>query len=163
MVNFLVFTCIKPQKKFFGIITSRIALIISAAIMTVCALYAYYESKLLFVDTYFLDIFNNEMILVIQIAIAIMVFSAFWVDNRKYSTLIYLCSFGLAGFTLAINFFKKSKFDENDFDGEDDDKLVFFRWMYLIRIGCEFYLEIYACYILYCHSESPLPKRHRKP
>ena len=163
MVNFLVFTCIKPQKKFFGLITSRIALILSAALISVCALYDYLESKYLFQDAKFLDIFNNEMLLAIQIIIALMVFAAFGIDNRLYSKLIYLCSFGLAGFSLAINSYKKSKVDEkyDDDDDDSDDKMV--RWMYLIRIGVEFYIEIYACYILYSHSESPLPKRRHGP
>ena len=63
---------------------------------------------------------------------------------------MYLITLGLTGLSLAINLIKKSYF----FEEYDEESEIILRWLYLIRIGTEFALELYSCYIAYSLMES---------
>lgn len=147
MARFLVFTCIKPQKrKFLGLVPLKSTPILAAILILICTLYTYYEAKEFYPKDYFLEIIGYETINYAQMIIALMTAVCYILSqSRAYTKLMYLVTFGLAGFCLAINLWKKSLFMEE----YDEDEEVILGWLYFIRLGAECAIELYACYMVF--------------
>ena len=73
--------------------------------------------------------------------------------KRGFSRLMYLVTFALAGFGLAINVQKISLLDFSK-EVKDEGERKFIEWLYFIRIGAEFFTEILVCYIVYSLKKS---------
>ena len=145
MVNFLVFTCIKPQKrKFLGIVPLKSTPLLAAILILLCTLYTSNEAQTFYEYEYFLLIIGYETIYSAQLIIALLTAVCFLLStSRIYTKLMYEVTFGLAGFCLAINFWKKSIF----MDEYEDYEIL--EWLYLIRIGVECAIELYSCYMIF--------------
>ena len=61
---------------------------------------------------------------------------------------MYLVTFALAGFGLAINVQKISLLNLEKEVSKEGER-VFLEWLYFIRIGAEFFTEMMVCYIVY--------------
>ena len=147
-MGFLLITCIGPVSKFLGCIPLGLSLIIMAAIIIAIALYTFFESKIYFNDEYILGFLSKEIYLGIEAAIALMIFIVFLVKKRCYSTMVYLITIALAGFGLAINIYKLSSFKADEKIDNENEK-AFIKWLYFIRIGTEFIVEMIVCFMVY--------------
>lgn len=147
-MGFLVITCIGPVSKFLGCIPLGLSMIIMAAIVIAIAGYTFFEANIYFKEEYIFGFLSKEIYVAIELAIALMVFIVFLVKKRSYSRIVYLVTLALAGFGLAINIFKISVFnvDEN-INNEEERKFI--KWLYFIRIGMEFLMEMMVCYMVY--------------
>lgn len=152
MVNFLTFTCIKPQRKFAGILPIRTAMFVPALCISACAYYSYEEAKIFFNDLSFLfGVVNNKIIFFAQLIIAALVLLCYLLRTKGMAKFNYSMTFGLAGWTFALNIYKKTIFIEKY--KEEDAELL--RWLFLIRISSEFVIELYSCYLVYCLTQLP--------
>lgn len=147
-MGFLVITCIGPVSKFLGCIPLGLSMIIMAAIIIAIAGYTFFEANIYFKEEYIFGFLSKEIYVAIELAVALMVFIVFLVKKRSYSRIVYLVTLALAGFGLAINIFKISVFnvDEN-INNEEERKFI--KWLYFIRIGMEFLMEMMVCYMVY--------------
>ena len=147
-MGFLVITCIGPVSKFLGIIPLSWSMVIMAAIIIGVAGYTYYEAQVYFDKVKVFGFLNKEIYLITELAIALLLFIAFLVKKKCYSRLMYLTTFGLGGFGLAINVHKMSVL-ELESNIKDSDEQKFIKWLYFIRIGAEFLIEMMVCYVVY--------------
>ena len=151
-MGFLILTCIEPVSSFFGCIPLRLAMIIAAAMIVVCGGYSYFEAKVFFKDYTAFGLINIELWFILELAVALLVFVDFFITKKSYTRILYLVTIGLAGFTLAYNVFKISIFDDKvNSDYNVDHKL--FQFMFMIRVGAEFIIEMLACYICYSYKK----------
>lgn len=152
MANFLVFTCIKPiKRKFLGLFPLKAAAIFAAIFIAACGYYTYKEAEAFNKYDYFFEgLVDLKILLYIQLGVALLAFSCFLCQAKFYCKLVYLITLGLTGLSLVINLIKKSYF----FEEYDEESEIILRWLYLIRIGTEFALELYSCYIAYSLMES---------
>ena len=151
-MGFLVLTCIGPVSSFFGCIPLRFAIILAAGMILVCAGYSYFEAKVFFKDYYLFGMINTEFWFILQLAVALLVFIDFFIGKQSFTNILYLLTIGLAGFTLSYNVFKISIFDDKvNSDYDVDHKL--FQFMFMIRVGVEFLIEMMACYICYSYKK----------
>jgi cadmium resistance protein CadD (predicted permease) len=151
-MTFLVITCIEPVTKFFGCIPLGISMIIMALTILSIAGYTYGEATMYFKDAKILGFLTKEMHLAIQLIIGIMIFIVFLVKKKCYSLLVYLISFALSIFDLVVNIYKLSIFTLEKTLDEYDEKFV--RWLFFIRIGIEFLLEMMVCFMTYSMKKS---------
>ena len=145
---FLVCTCIEPISSFLGIIPLRIAMLIMAAITVVCAIYTFYESQVFFKEKQLFGVINNTIYLVIEGGVALMVLLDFFVKKRCYTTLLYLITLALAGITLAYNIVKYTLIDD-----KININHKFIQFMFIIRIGAEFCIQMAVCYMCYSYKK----------
>ena len=151
-MGFLILTCISPVSIFLGCIPLRIAMIIAAAMIAVCAGYSYFEAKVFFKNYNAFGLINIELWFILELAVALLVLVDFFVSKKSYTRILYLVTIALAGFTLAYNVFKISIFDDKvNSDYNVDHKL--FQFMFMIRVGAEFIIEMLACYICYSYKK----------
>ena len=151
-MGFLILTCIEPVSCFFGFIRLRLVMIIAAVMIAVCGGYSYFEAKVFFKDYTAFGLINIELWFIIELAVALLVFVDFFITKKSYTRILYLVTIGLAGFTLAYNVFKISIFDDKvNSDYNVDHKL--FQFMFMIRVGAEFIIEMLACYICYSYKK----------
>ena len=148
---FLVCTCIEPVSSFLGIIPLRIAMLIMAAITVVCAIYTFYESQVFFKEQQLFGIINNTIYLSIEAAVALMVLLDFFVKKRCYTTLLYLITLALTGITLAYNIIKFTLIDDKINSYSIEHKFI--QFMFIIRIGAEFVIQMAVCYICYSYKK----------
>lgn len=146
-MTFLAITCIEPVTKFFGCIPLGISMIIMALTILSIAGYTYGEATMYFKDAKILGFLTKEMHLVVQLIIGVMIFIVFLVKKKCYSFLVYLISFALSIFDLVVNIYKLSIFTLEKTLDEYDEKFV--RWLFFIRIGIEFLLEMMVCFMTY--------------
>ena len=152
-MGFLLIPCIDPVSNFLGIIPLSWSMLIMACIIAAVAGYTYFEAKVYFQKVKAFGFISNEAYLIIEGAIALLIFAAFLVRKRGFSRLMYLVTFALAGFGLAINVQKISLLDFSK-EVKDEGERKFIEWLYFIRIGAEFFTEILVCYILYSLKKS---------
>ena len=148
---FLVCTCIEPISSFLGIIPLRIAMLIMAAITVVCAIYTFYESQVFFKEKQLFGVINNTIYLVIEGGVALMVLLDFFVKKRCYTTLLYLIKLALAGITLAYNIVKYTLIDDKINSLGINHKFI--QFMFIIRIGAEFCIQMAVCYMCYSYKK----------
>ena len=146
-MGFLILTCIQPVSSFFGCIPLRLAMIIAAAMIAVCAGYSYFEAKVFFKDYNAFGLINIELWFILELAVALLVFVDFFISKKSYTRILYLVTIGLAGFTLSYNVFKISIFDDIIKEYGIEHKLL--QFMFLIRIGAEFIIQLFVCYMCY--------------
>ena len=146
-MGFLVITCIGPISKFLGLIPLSWSMVIMAAIVVAIAGYTYYESKVYFEKTKIFGFLTKDIYLGIELAIALLLFIAFLVKKKCYSRLMYLTTVAFGGFGLAINIHKLSVLELES--GIKDEEQRFIKWLFFIRIGSEFLVEMMICYIAY--------------
>ena len=149
---FLVCTCIEPISSFLGIIPLRIAMIIMAAILIVCGAYTYFESQVFFKDEQLFGVINNVIYAAIEGAVALMVLLDFFIKKRFYTTLLYIVTLALTGITLVYNIIKVSLINDkvNSYNVEHK----FIQFMFIIRVGAEFCIQMGVCYMCYCYKKS---------
>ena len=150
-MGFLVITCIRRTKKFLGIIPLRIAMIIMGIFLGACAAYAYFEAKIFFVNTKAFGLINKEAFSLIEGVIGLLLIFAYCVPNILYALFLYLLTFALTGAALAYNVFKISIFNDKIKEYEVKHHLI--QFMFLIRIGAEFLIQITVCYIAYSYKK----------
>ena len=149
---FLVCTCIEPTSKFLGIIPLRLAMIIMAGITVVCGGYTYFESQVFFKEELLFGVINNVIYAAIEGAVALMILLDFFIKKRCYTMLLYLVTLGIAGITLAYNIVKLSLINDkiNSYNVEHK----FIQFMFIIRVGAEFCIQMAVCYICYSYKKS---------
>jgi hypothetical protein len=150
-MGFLVITCLGHSKKFLGLLSLRLSMIIMAAFIGICAWYCYFEAQIFFKDTKAFGLVNKEAYSIIEGAIALLLLVDFFIQNYCYTLFLYLLTFALAGATLAYNVFKISIFNDKINQYNITHKLV--QFMFLIRIGAEFLIQMTVCYISYSYKK----------
>ena len=152
-MGFLVITCIGPVSNFLGIIPLRLSMIIMAAFIVAVAGYTYYEATVYFKDEKVFGFLTKEIYGIIELAIALLLLVAFIVRKKCYTLIMYLITLGLAGIGLAINIHKISVINlESGISDESERKFI--EWLYFIRIGAEFIVEMCVCYMVYSFKKS---------
>ena len=151
-MGFLVVTCIGPVSMFLGCIPLSISMIIMGGLIFVCAIYDFFESEVFFKDMKAFELVNNLGVAIIQGAIGLLVAIDIVIKKKLYTMLLYLLTLALAGLTLAYNTFKISIFDDKIKIYEIEHKLI--QFMFLIRIGAEFLIQMIVCYIVYSYKKS---------
>ena len=147
-MGFLVITCIGPVSKFLGIIPLSWSMVIMAAIIIGVAGYTYYEAQVYFDKAKAFGFLTKEIYLIVELAIALLLFVAFLVKKKCYSRLMYLLTLAHGGFGLAINVHKMSVL-ELESGIKDSGEKKFIKWLYFIRVGSEFLIEMMVCYMAY--------------
>ena len=167
-MGFLVITCLHHSKKFLGLLPLRLSMIIMAAFIGICAWYCYFEAQIFFQDTKAFGLVNKEAYSIIEGSIALLLlhfcyrqlsFARFFIQNYCYTLFLYLLTFALAGATLAYNVFKISIFNDKINQYYITHKLV--QFMFLIRIGAEFLIQMTVCYISYSYKKE-LEKKNKE-
>ena len=151
-MGFLVITCIGPVTKFLGIIPLSWSMVIMAAVIVAIAGYTYYEAQVYFDQTKVFGFVDKTIYGIIELAIALLLFVAFLVRKKSFSTILYLVTLALAGFGLADNIHKLSVLELPD--QIPDKEKTFIDWLYFIRIGAEFLVEMMVCYMTYSLKKS---------
>ena len=151
-MGFLVITCIGSVNKFLGIIPLRIAMIIMGALTIVCGGYNYLEGQVFFQDTKAFGLVNNKIYSIIQGVIGLLLMVDFFVSKTCYTIILYLMTIFLVGATLSYNIFKVSIFNDKIKDYEVEHHLI--QFMFCIRIGAEFFVQLVVCYITYSFKKS---------
>ena len=146
-MGFLVLTCIGPVSSFLGCIPLRIAMIIMGALIAICAGYSYLEAEVFFSDVKAFGLVNKTVYAIIEGAIALLIVVDFFVKKKCYTRILYLLTLALAGVTLAYNIFKISIFDDKILRFNVEHKLI--QFMFFIRIGAEFIIQMLVSYICY--------------
>ena len=152
-MGFLVITCIGPVSKFLGIIPLSLSMVIMAAFVIAVAGYTYYEADKYFIDEKVFGFLTKEIYGIFELAIALLLFVAFIVKKKNYTLIMYLITLGHAGLGLAINIHKLSVINlESGISDESERKFI--EWLYFIRIGAEFIVEMVVCYMVYSFKKS---------
>ena len=150
-MGFLVVTCIGPVSKFLGCIPLGLSMIIMAGLIFVCAGYSYLESQVFFKDANAFDLISNLGFAIIEGAVGLLVLVDFFVKKRCYTFILYLLTLALAGVALAYNIFKISIFNDKIDTYGVEHKLI--QFMFLIRIGAEFVIQLVVSYIVYSYRK----------
>ena len=150
-MGFLVVTCIGPISSFLGIISLRISMLIMAFFIVVCAGYSYLEAEIFFKDTKAFGLVNKEAYAIIEGGIALLIAMDFFVKKKCYTRILYLLTFALAGCTLAYNIFKISIMNDKIKSYEIKHKLI--QFMFFIRIGAEFIIQMIVCFMCYSYKK----------
>ena len=148
---FLVITCIEPVQSFLGLISLRCSMPIVAFFILICGVYSYVEAKYFFKDYKFFGLVNIDAYFIIECAIALLVCMDYFIQKLSYTRLLYLLTLALAGMTLAYNIFKTSIIDDKIEEYGIDHKLI--QFMYFIRVGTQFIIEMIVCYICYSYKK----------
>ena len=147
-MGFLVITCIGPSSKFLGLLSLELSMVIMSVIICGIAGYTYYEAMTYFEGkTKFFGLIDENIYLIIELAVALLLFVAYVIRKKCYSFFMYILTFAHAGFGLAINIHKLSILElEKNISGEDKR---FIKWLFFIRIGAEFLTELLVSYMAY--------------
>ena len=147
-MGFLVLTCIKPISLFLGCIPLTWSLIVMAGVIVVIAGYTYQEASIYFSDFKIFGVINRTFYLIIELAVALLVFVNFLAKKKSYSLIVYFLTLAYAGFGLAVNFYKLSVYElEKVIEKSEERKFI--QWLFFIRIGAEFIAEMMVCYVVY--------------
>ena len=147
-MGFLVFTCIGPVSSFLGCIPLTWSLIVMAGVIVAIAGYTYQEASIYFNDFKIFGVINRTFYLIIELAIALLVFVNFLAKKKSFSLIVYFLTLAYAGFGLAVNFYKLSVYElEKVIEKSEERKFI--QWLFFIRIGVEFIAEIMVCYVVY--------------
>ena len=147
-MGFLVITCIGPSSKFLGLLSLELSMVIMSVIILAIAGYTYYEATIYFEGkTKFFGLINENIYLIMELSVALLVFVAYVIKKKCYSFFMYILTFAQAGFGLAMNIHKLSIL-ELEKNIKDEDK-KFIKWLFFIRIGAEFLIELIVCYMAY--------------
>ena len=147
-MGFLVFTCIGPVSSFLGCIPLTWSLIVMAGIVVLIAGYTYQEASIYFNDFKILGFINRTCYLIIELAIALLIFVNFLAKKKSFSLIVYFLTLAYAGFGLAVNFYKLSVYElEKEIEKSEERKFI--QWLFFIRIGAEFIAEMMVCYVVY--------------
>ena len=146
-MGFLIITCIGPVSSFLGCIPLGISMIIMGGLIFVCAGYSYLESEVFFDDMKAFDLISNLGFAIIEGAVGLLVLMDFFIKKKCYTFLLYLLTLALAGVALAYNIFKISIFNDKIEHYNVDHKLI--QFMFLIRIGAEFAVQLIVSYVVY--------------
>ena len=147
-MGFLLIPCIEPVSTFIGCIPLSWSMIFMACIIAAVGGYTYFEATVWFDDMAAFGFITKEVYAIIEGAIALLLIVTFLVGKRCFTMMMYITTFALAGFGLAINIQKLSLLNlekEVKVDGER----IFLEWLYFIRIGGEFFTEMVVCYVVY--------------
>ena len=147
-MGFLLIPCIEPVSTFLGCIPLSWSMICMACIIAAVAGYTYFEATVYFEDMAAFGFISKEAYVIIESAIALLLIVTFLVGKRSFTMLMYLITFALAGFGLAINVQKLSLLNLEK-EVKNEGERVFLEWLYFIRIGGEFFTEMVVCYIVY--------------
>ena len=150
-MGFLVITCIGPISSFLGLISLRISMLIMGFFIVVCAGYNYLEAKIFFKNSKVFGLVNKEAYAIIEGGIALMIAIDFFVKKKCYTRLLYLLTLALAGCTLAYNIFKISIINDKIKGYEVKHNLI--QFMFFIRIGAEFIIQMIVCYMCYSYKK----------
>lgn len=150
-MNFLVFTYIGPISNFLGCISLRVAMIIMGALIAICAGYNYLENKAFLIDTKIFGLINNTIYIIIESIISLLIIVDFFVTKKCYTRILYILTLALTIITLIHNFSKLLEFDSKIKECNVEDKLI--QFMFFIRIGAEFFVQLLVCYICYSFKE----------
>ena len=112
MANFLVVTCIKPQRKLLGILSMRFTMILCAIVTIIIGIYNYYEAQDFFPKILIYNIFNEYMILFVQGTIGLLLFVCFLVKRKNFTRILYVITLIYCGAMLAINISKIDIFNQ---------------------------------------------------
>ena len=157
-MGFLVITCIEPAQKFLGFFRLPCSMIIMAVIIIAIAGYTYYEAGIYFEKITLFGFINRQVYGIIEVAIAALLFLAYLLKKESYNLLMYLITFAHAGFGLAINVQKISVLEIED-SIIDAAERTYIQWLYFIRIGAEFILELIVCYMVYSFKKNVNKKK----
>ena len=147
-MGFLLIPCIEPVTTFIGCVPLSWSMIFMACIILAIAGYTYFEATVYFEDMAAFGFITKGAYAIIEGAIAILLIVTFMIEKRNFTFLMYLITFGLAGFGLAINVQKLSLLNlEKEVKNEGERR--FLEWLYFIRIGAEFMTEMMVCYVVY--------------
>ena len=147
-MGFLLIPCIEPVTTFIGCVPLSWSMIFMACIIAAIAGYTYFEATVYFQDMNAFGFISKEAYVIIEGAIALLLIVTFLVGKKCFTLLMYLVTFALAGFGLAINVQKISLLNLEKEVSKEGER-VFLEWLYFIRIGAEFFTEMMVCYIVY--------------
>ena len=147
-MGFLVITCIQPSSKFLGLLSLELSMVIMSVIIIAIAGYTYYEATVYFKGkTKFFGLIEEKIYLIIELAVALLLFVAYVVKKKCYSRFMYILTFAHAGLGLSFNIHKLSILELEDGIPKDDERFI--KWLFFIRIGAEFLTELMVCYMVY--------------
>ena len=147
-MGFLLIPCIEPVSTFIGCVPLSWSMIFMACIIAAIAGYTYFEATVYFEDMAAFGFITKGVYVIIEGAIALLLIVTFLIGKRSFTMLMYLITFALAGFGLAINVQKLSLLNlEKEVKNEGERR--FLEWLYFIRIGAEFFTEMVVCYVVY--------------
>ena len=151
-MGFLVITMIGPVTNFLGVISLRVSMLIMGALIIVCSGYSYLEAKVFFENTKLFGLINISLYAAIEAGIALLIFLDYFTTKKRLTILLYLLTIGLTGMTLVYNIFKISLFDDKIKEYKINHK--YFQFMFFIRIGAEFIIQLIVCYMVYSYKKS---------
>ena len=147
-MGFLLIPCLEPVSTFLGCVPLSWSMIFMACVIAAIAGYTYFEATVYFDDMAAFGFISKGAYAIIEGVIALLLIVTFLIGKRSFTMLMYLVTFALAGFGLAINVQKLSLLNlekEVKIEGER----IFLEWLYFIRIGAEFMTEMMVCYVVY--------------
>jgi len=147
-MGFLLIPCIEPVSTFIGCVPLSWSMIFMACVILAIAGYTYFEATVYFEDMAAFGFISKGAYAIIEGAIALLLIVTFLIEKRNFTLLMYLITFALAGFGLAINVQKLSLLDLEK-EVKNDGERRFLEWLYFIRIGAEFMTEMMVCYVVY--------------
>ena len=147
-MGFLLIPCIEPVTFFLGCIPLSWSMIFMACVIAAVAGYTYFEATIYFQEMLAFGFISKEIYAIIEGAIALLLIVTFLIEKRSFTMIMYLVTFALAGFGLAINVQKISLLNLEK-EVKNEGERVFLEWLYFIRIGAEFFTEMTVCYIVY--------------
>ena len=146
-MGFLLIPCIGPVSKFLGCIPLGLSMIIMGFFIAVCAGYSFLEAEVFFKNYKVFGVINYIGFGIIEGAVALLIVISFFIKKKCYSRLLYYLTIALTGITLSYNVFKMSIFDDIIKEYGIEHKLL--QFMFLIRIGAEFIIQLFVCYMCY--------------
>ena len=147
-MGFLLIPCLEPVSTFLGCVPLSWSMIFMACVIAAIAGYTYFEATVYFDDMAAFGFISKGAYAIIEGVIALLLIVTFLVGKRSFTMLMYLITFALAGFGLAINVQKLSLLNLEK-EVKHEGERVFLEWLYFIRIGAEFMTEMMVCYIVY--------------
>ena len=147
-MGFLLIPCLEPVSTFLGCLPLSWSMIAMACVIAAIAGYTYFEATVYFDDMAAFGFITKGAYVIIEGAIALLLIVTFMIRKRNFTLLMYLVTFALAGFGLAINVQKLSLLNLEK-EVKNEGERVFLEWLYFIRIGAEFMTEMMVCYIVY--------------
>ena len=150
-MGFLVITCIQPIKGFLGCFSLPCSMIVMAIIIVAITGYTYLEADVYFAEMKLFGVLTKEIYAIIEFGVALLLFFAFLIKNKIFVFFLYLLTLAFAGFALVINIHKLEVI-ELEQNISDENERLYIKWLYFIRIGAEFILEMVVCYMCYSYK-----------
>ena len=145
---FIFIPCVKPTSKFLNCIPLDVSIIIMAVMLIIIAVFTFFENKVYFKGERLFGFLSKEIYMIIETVIATMIFIVYQAKKREYTTVIYLFTAAFTIFAFAINIQKATNFRVDE-EIKDTKIRSFVEYIYFIRIGTEFVVDIFASYLLY--------------